>query len=164
MWFSFKYKIRDFLHSISLMYKWNKHLIRENSFRDDDYSFVLVNERFHLQLLLEDFQKCKYVDMAESIRDIKLAISLLDIILESWKEDHEPFVNTHNAYRFSGYLNERIHSYDMYEQDICGDTRFGKVVRRNLNILDSLKRELREEKALALYNKLRTYKLFSWSY
>ena len=161
MRFPLKYKIKDLLHSISLMYKWNRHLIHKNSFRDNDYLYVLENERFHLQLLLENFQKCKYVDMAESIRDIKLAISLLDIILDGWKEDSEPFVNTHNAYRFNYFLNESIHRC---EQDIYNDLQHGKTVKISLGILDSLKRELRGEKALVLYHKLRTHKLFSWSY
>lgn len=95
----------------------------------------------------------RFVGYQTVVRDMQICIKLIDIVLEedapykSWLyQDYEkPFskyINIKNANRFLKPVN--------YVAD--PDSR----------IYQHLLVEYRKVKALALYNKIRTYKIFSW--
>ena len=135
---------------------------------DCDYMFLLEIERKKIIEMYEYFKKCTRSDKMPIVaRDLQLCIGLLDIVLEKdnlqlefsgmktmrrddgmYEMVESPhiiacrnlYINTKNASRFC-LFNFPTDDYDI------------EIIH---------KEELRRYKAWYLYNKIRTYKLFSW--
>jgi len=135
---------------------------------DWDYTFLLEIERKKIIEMYEYFKKCTRSDKMPIVaRDLQLCIGLLDIVLEKdnlqlefsgmktmrrddgmYEMVESPhiiacrnlYINTKNASRFC-LFNFPTDDYDI------------EIIH---------KEELRRYKAWYLYNKIRTYKLFSW--
>ena len=105
---------------------------------DWDHSYLLKIEQHKLKSMLKYFIKSNLVkDNDIIIRDIKLCISLIDIILErgDWYINNG-YINLHNKLRFVK-LDEDCFYFNFPS-------------------------ELRIQKALFLYNKIKTEKLQTW--
>ena len=119
-----------------------------------DWYYLLNLERCKIREIRNHINKTRrFVGYQTVLRDMQICIKLIDIVLEedapykSWlHQDYEkPFskhINVKNANRFLKPVN--------YVAD--PDSR----------IYQDLLVEYRKVKALALYNKIRTYKIFSW--
>ena len=135
---------------------------------DWDYTFLLEIERKKIIEMYEYFKKCTRSDKMPIVaRDLQPCIGLLDIVLEKdnlllefsgmktirrddgmYEMVESPhiiacrnlYINTKNASRFC-LFNFPTDDYDI------------EIIH---------KEELRRYKAWYLYNKIRTYKLFSW--
>lgn len=135
---------------------------------DWDYVFLLEIERKKIIEMYEYFKKCTRSDKMPLVaRDLRLCINLLDIVLE--KDDLQlEFAEMKTMRRDDGM-------YEMVEGphviacrnlyiNIKNASRFClfdfSTDDYDTNIIH--KEELRKYKAWYLYNKIRTYKLFSW--
>lgn len=105
-----------------------------------DYAYLLHLERFKINAMAKDFEKAKwYIGYEIDVRDMKLCIKLIDIILEedtiskNWEKEI-CYINTKNYKRFISP---------------CPDKYLFKL-------------ELRRLKALYLYNKIRNRILRWW--
>ena len=135
---------------------------------DWDYTFLLEIERKKIIEMYEYFKECTRSDKMPTVaRDLRLCIGLLNIVLEkdnlqlefsemkTMRRDdgmyemvesphiiacRKLYINTKNASRFC-LFNFPTDDYDI------------EIIH---------KEELRRYKAWYLYNKIRTYKLFSW--
>ncbi len=125
----------------------NKKLIKEAmKFCPFDYGFVLSLEKQALIRMYEYFKVSRIAEGNEVIeKDLKLALKLLDIILEIDSSYHHD-LNT------DGYIDRYI--------NIRNWRRFlPKSTNLNLPII---KNYLRIEKAWYLYNKLRFERMRTW--
>ena len=110
--------------------------------RDYDWEFMLDLEKFKLKRMSEYFSKSQIIsDWERVVKEINLCIKLIDIITEKdlpgylYDETKKlPYINTRNHKRFLKYI------YDN----------------------DSYRDDLRQTKALYLYNLIRTYRMRSW--
>lgn len=113
---------------------------------DWDFAFLLELERFKLRNMLKYFSKdgiSKGNDLI--IRDLRICISLIGYILEEEKYiENIGYVNIKNVYRF--YNNSSIINY----------------VIKNVSTDVYAKSSYKSDKALYLYNKIRTYRLKFW--
>lgn len=117
------------------------------SFEDWDYMFNLRVEQ-EMYKSMYRFYSCNKENKPmssnykEIAKDLKLAIDLLDIIVDNasiYKDEILYYVNTKNAYRFVKY---KIPENESYKKLVLWD--------------------LRQQKAWHLYNKLRLYKMNTW--
>ena len=138
-----------------------------------DWSFLLRIEQIKFRNMLKFFEKATVVDSSVIVRDLKLELKLIDIILEEdWaididnsqtedkKENAGPldweilkYVNTKNADRF---FKNREHPFFRVQ---FGDIKPGEVVRGDKA---SWLQELRIEKAWKLYHKIKYDKMRTW--
>ena len=110
--------------------------------RDYDFEYMLDLEKFKLKRMSEYFSKSQIIsDWERVVKEINLCIKLIDIITEKDPPGYLyngtkklPYVNTRNYKRFLKY----IYDNDFYRDD------------------------LRQTKALYLYNLIRTYRIRSW--
>lgn len=110
--------------------------------RDYDFEYMLNLEKFKLKRMSEYFSKSQIIsDWERVVKEINLCIKLIDIITEKDPPGYLyngtkklPYVNTRNYKRFLKY----IYDNDFYRDD------------------------LRQTKALYLYNLIRTYRMMSW--
>ena len=110
--------------------------------RDYDFEYMLNLEKFKLKRMSEYFSKSQIIsDWERVVKEINLCIKLIDIITEKdlpgylYDETKKlPYINTRNHKRFLKYI------YDN----------------------DSYRDDLRQTKALYLYNLIRTYRMRSW--
>ena len=110
--------------------------------RDYDFEYMLNLEKFKLKRMSEYFSKSQIIsDWERVVKEINLCIKLIDIITEKdipgYLYDGTkklPYINTRNYKRFLKY----IYDNDFYRDD------------------------LRQTKALYLYNLIRTYRMRSW--
>ena len=110
--------------------------------RDYDFEYMLDLEKFKLKRMSEYFSKSQIIsDWERVVKEINLCIKLIDIITEKDPPGYLyngtkklPYVNTRNYKRFLKY----IYDNDFYRDD------------------------LRQTKALYLYNLIRTYRMRSW--
>lgn len=129
-----------------------------------DWGYLLNLERCKIQEMMNYINKTRrFVGYQTVIRDMQICIKLIDIVLEedipykSWlhqsygcsAKDFESIEET----KFPKYINIRNRHRFLHKDFLNGD---------HPNIFNSLLAEYRKIKALALYNKIRTYKLFSW--
>lgn len=130
-----------------------------------DYSYLLAIEQRKLREMANYFKKSKLtVGWERQVRECELCVKLLDIvterdsdykawlnanyggknILELQMREQIPFhkyINTRNAYRFMTHFHE---------------------AKSNPYIYESLKVELRRQKAFHLYHKIRLYYMQTW--
>ena len=110
--------------------------------RDYDFEYMLDLEKFKLKRMSEYFSKSQIIsDWERVVKEINLCIKLIDIITEKDPPGYLyngtkklPYVNTRNYKRFLKY----IYDNNFYRDD------------------------LRQTKALYLYNLIRTYRMRSW--
>ena len=110
--------------------------------RDYDFEYMLDLEKFKLKRMSEYFSKSQIIsDWERVVKEINLCIKLIDIITEKDPPGYLyngtkklPYINTRNYKRFLKY----IYDNDFYRDD------------------------LRQTKALYLYNLIRTYRMMSW--
>lgn len=110
--------------------------------RDYDFEYMLNLEKFKLKRMSEYFSKSQIIsDWERVVKEINLCIKLIDIITEKDPPGYLyngtkklPYVNTRNYKRFLKY----IYDNDFYRDD------------------------LRQTKALYLYNLIRAYRMMSW--
>lgn len=110
--------------------------------RDYDFEYMLDLEKFKLKRMSEYFSKSQIIsDWERVVKEINLCIKLIDIITEKDPPGYLyngtkklPYINTRNYKRFLKY----IYDNDFYRDD------------------------LRQTKALYLYNLIRTYRMRSW--
>lgn len=103
------------------------------------------------------------MDWEYQVRDCELCVKLIDIIMEqdpyykSWINqaygenyvENRPIkfpvhINVRNSYRFWKSFEENIQKY------------------KDFKILEGMKSHLRSTKALYLYNKIRSYRMYNW--
>lgn len=121
-----------------------------------DYYYLLNLERIKLREMANYTKKRKIIlNWERQLKEYELCIKLIDIILEEdpiyksyiLTSDNNnlkklvPYINTKNIKRF-GYHNDIIFSNDF--------------------AIDYYLLSIRKTKALYLYNKIRSYKLFTW--
>lgn len=156
-------KIANFFLSIKNIIRWIPTLFKD---REWDYSFMLEIEQKKLKNMIKWYEQNDYGHSVSShriVREMKLAISLIDIILEKdnwWHIDNayypeyynfvanqplqqtcvilDKYVNTRNYKRFFPLLSDN-------------------VIKQSVWII-----ELRVKKAWVLYNALRERYMLQW--
>lgn len=129
-----------------------------------DWGYLLNLERCKIKEMMNYInKKRRSVGYQTVVRDMQICIKLIDIVLEedapykSWL--HQSYGNPVKDFKllketkFPKYVNIRNRHRFLDKDFLNGDYP---------NIFNSLLAEYRKAKALALYNKIRTYKLFSW--
>ena len=124
-----------------------------------DACFLLEIEKRKLTEIRDYIAKHKrHVDWELDVRDMNICLKLLDIILEkdqyyrSWL-DNCYGSRPHKQLPFSVYVNLRN-----YKRFIpCLD-----INKYNESLLAHLQSNIRKEKAMYLYNKIRAYKMLGW--
>lgn len=142
-------------------------LLRED--RDYDYAYLLELEQFKLRRMVKNFSEASvpHVGIEFTIRDLKMCVSLLDIILERdapYKTYMEENYGPNGKVKMSigeDNILKVDHEPDSYKTPVHVNTRnyrrFGfKEEPKNILWMD-----YRRVKALRLYNKLRN-RLFRW--
>jgi hypothetical protein len=129
-----------------------------------DWYYLLNLERCKIKEMMNYINKTRrFVGYQTVIRDMQICIKLIDIVLEedipykSWLHQSyghpvKDFEALEEA-KFPKYINIKNRHRFLDKDFFNGDYP---------NIFNSLLAEYRKRKALALYNKIRTYKLFSW--
>lgn len=124
-----------------------------------DSCFLLEIEKRKLTEIRDYIAKHKrHVDWALDVRDMNICLKLLDIILEkdqyytSWL--HNCYGSRpHKQLPFPVYVNLRN-----YKRFIpCLD-----INKYNKSLMAHLQSNIRKEKAMYLYNKIRAYKMLGW--
>ena len=111
-------------------------------YNNHDWEFMLDLEQFKLKRMSKYFSKSNLsYDCEKTVKEINLCIKLIDIILE---KDLPGFL--YNNTKKLPYINTRNYK------------RFLKYIYDNDNYRD----DLRQTKALYLYNLIRTYRMRSW--
>ena len=126
---------------------------------DYDACFLLEIEKRKLKEIRDCIAKYKrHVDWELDVRDINICLKLLDIILEkdqyytSWLNNCYG-VTPHKQLPFPVYVNMR--NYKRFIPTIDVDNY-------NESLLSHLHSNIRKEKAMYLYNKIRAYKMLGW--
>ena len=124
-----------------------------------DACFLLEIEKRKLTEIRDYIAKHKrHVDWAFDVRDMNICLKLLDIILEkdqyytSWLNNCYG-VTPHKQLPFTVYVNMR--NYKRFIPTIDVD-------KYNESLLSHLHSNMRKEKAMYLYNKIRAYKMLGW--
>jgi hypothetical protein len=129
-----------------------------------DWYYLLNLERCKIREMMNYIDKTRrFVGYQTVIRDMQICIKLIDIVLE---EDIPYKAWLHQSYghpvkdfelleeiKFPKYINTKNRHRFLRKDFLNGSYP---------NIFNSLLTEYRKVKALALYNKIRTYTLFSW--
>lgn len=129
-----------------------------------DWSYLLNLERHKIREMMNYINKTqRFVGWEIVVRDMRTSIKLIDIVLEedapykSWL--HQSYGHPIKDFesleevKFPKYINIKNRHRFLHKDFLNGS---------HPNIFNSLLAEYRKIKALALYNKIRTYKLFSW--
>lgn len=129
-----------------------------------DWYYLLHLEQAKLKEMADYFEKKdRFVGVEKVVRDIRICLKLIDIICEkdapykSWL--HQSYGHPIKDFesieevKFPKYINVKNRHRFLHKDFLNGS---------HPNIFNSLLAEYRKMKALALYNKIRTYKLFSW--
>lgn len=129
-----------------------------------NWSYLLDLERHKIREMMNYINKTqRFVGWEIVVRDMRTSIKLIDIVLEedapykswihqSYGQPVKDFEFLEEA-KFPKYINLRNRHRFLHKDFLNGN---------HPNIFNSLLAEYRKIKALALYNKIRTYKLFSW--
>lgn len=124
-----------------------------------DACFLLEIEKRKLTEIRNYIAKHKrHVDWELDVRDMNICLKLLDIILEkdqyytSWLNNCYG-ITPHKQLPFPVYVNMR--NYKRFIPTIDVD-------KYNESLLSHLHSNIRKEKAMYLYNKIRAYKMLGW--
>lgn len=127
-----------------------------------DYGYLLAIEQRKLRDMVKYFDKHRnHLDVDVCIRDIRTCIKLIDIVLE---KDNEYLGYLHTKYglkeniRYSHYVNTK--NYRRFVRELPTMDNSPQWLSGTLH--DSWIINLRQHKALYLYNKIRSYKLLTW--
>lgn len=129
-----------------------------------DWYYLLHLEQAKLKEMADYFEKKdRFMGVEKVVRDIRICLKLIDIICEkdipykSWLHQSYGYpikdFESIEEVKFPKYINVRNRHRFLHKDFLNGN---------HPNIFNSLLAEYRKMKALALYNKIRTYKLFSW--
>ena len=162
------YNIKNFFKSLKRSCKYFKIMWSNQPY---DYSYLLELEREKLKDMYKYFSNANIIeDEWIRARDCKLAIALLDIILEDdssydvYLPKFGDFIEgKHNIrYVIRKYVNDSNINRFM-NRDICKKYRIASSKKNeNDNLPIIIRDELRIEKAWNLYCKLREYRLRTW--
>lgn len=137
--------------------------------KDFDFSYLLELERFKIKRMIKSFSEASvpHVGIEFTIRELKICVSLIDIILE---EDAPMKTYMENNYGSNGKVRMSVgddhilnieRDPDCYKTPIRVNTnnyrRFGLKEKPNKILL----MDYRRRKALKLYNSIRN-RLFNW--
>ena len=160
-------KIANFFLNIRNIIRWIPTLFKDKEW---DYSFMLEIEQKKLKNMIKWYEQHDYghsVSGHRTVREMKLAVSLLDIILEKdnwWHIDNafypeyyefivdKPLPQT--AFVIDKYVNTR--NYKRFYPHYNDEGTIGSVLG-SVRIID-----LRLQKAWILYNKLRERYMMHW--
>ena len=142
-------------------------LLRED--RDYDYAYLLELEQFKIRRMVKNFSEAPvpHVGIEYTIRDLKMCVSLLDIILE---QDAPYKTYMEENYGPNGKVKMSIgednilkvdQEPDSYKTPVHVNTRNYKRFGFKDEPKNILWMDYRRVKALRLYNKLRN-RLFHW--
>lgn len=156
-------KITNFFLSIKNIIRWVPTLFKD---REWDYSFMLEIEHKKLKNMIKWYEQHDYghlVSGPATVRQMKLAVSLLDIILEKenwWHIDNAFYPEYYNfvenkplqptTFVIDKYVNTR--NYKRF-YPLLSDN----AIKQSVWIID-----LRLQKAWVLYNKLRERYMMHW--
>lgn len=126
-----------------------------------DYEYLLNIEKRKFKEMAEYFKRTQATkDWEFQVRDCELCVKLIDIIclndpyyimwLENCYGDTAFKNNTFDNFPVTKHINLNNIKRFLPHQVICP------------KILDDIKLELRQYKALYLYNKIRAYRMFTW--
>lgn len=167
------HRILSFFHCLRRGFRYFK--VGYNNY-DFDYEYMLELEYFKMKEMLKYFQNAGFIaDYSIIIRDIKLAISLLEIILGKKDDEITKYVKTDwkptenstfierelksHKFIFIGKLNLRnIGRFFNNRQDSLWIENLKNGYETNGVVME----ELYKRKAWYLYNKLRLYKMKTW--
>lgn len=131
-----------------------------------DWHFLINLEQAKLKEMSDYFEKeDRFVGVEKVVKDIRLCIKLIDIICEkdkyylSWLHENfttnkDIFSDNYSEVSFPKHVNTRNANRFLRPHNFLENC--------NKKIYQSLLVEYRRTKALHLYNKIKTYKLFSW--
>ena len=158
------YNIKNFFESLKRSCRYFKIMWSNQPY---DYSYLLRLEREKLKDMYNYFSNANIIeDEWIRARDCKLAIALLDIILEDDSSYDVYFSKgakiTEGRYVIRKYVND--YNIDRFmHRDICKKYRIESSKKNKNNDFPIIVRnELRIGKAWSLYCKLREYRLRTW--
>lgn len=130
-------KIRQFIISMISLCKWFKIIWHD---RNNDFEYLLLIEQYKLRLMLVNFENVQeYANNKPiDIKYILLCIKLIDIIIEPYGTN---YINTKNSILYNKLISDGI-SVDTIKEYMLDD--------------------IRQDKALRLYNKIKNDKLLTW--
>ena len=158
------YSIKVFFRSLKRSCKYFKIMWSNHSY---DYGYLLELEREKLKDMYEYFSNANIIENEWiRARDCKLAIALLNIILEDDSSYDVYFADGakigEGRYVIRKYVNDSNIDRFMHP-NICKKYRIESTKKNKDNKIPIIVRdELRVEKAWNLYCKLREYSLRSW--
>lgn len=129
-----------------------------------DWEFLLQIEKRKLKEMAEYFKRTQTtVGWEFQVRDCELCVKLIDIICEK-----DPYYKMwlENCYGETALKNGTFNKFHVTKH-----VNFNNIKRflphididnKNPDRIDYIKLELRQRKALYLYNKIRTYRMFTW--
>lgn len=130
-----------------------------------DWYYLLDLERHKIREMMNYINKTqRFVGWEIVVRDMRTCIKLIDIVLE---EDipYKTWLHQNYSYPFKDFEHFKETPFPRYV-NVKNADRFLKpknyLIDPNELIYQILITEYRRVKALALYNKIRTYKLFTW--
>ena len=158
------YNIKSFFRSLKRSCKYFKIMWSNHSY---DYGYLLELEREKLKDMYEYFSNANIIENEWiRARDCKLAIALLNIILEDDSSYDVYFAEGakigEGRYVIRKYVNDS--NIDRFlHRDICKKYRIASSKKNeNDNLPIIIRDELRIEKAWNLYCKLLEYRLRTW--
>lgn len=131
-----------------------------------DYGYLLKLEQYKIREMRDYFQKSKLVVGWElQVRDLTICDKLIDIIIEedkqyqSWLHSNYD-INAEDRWKNKGlkfpiYVNVRNYKRFLPQANI-------KEIDNHLFLVENFKISLRQQKALHLYNLIRTYRMQRW--
>lgn len=137
------YKISNVYQSIKSLWKWFRVIYND---RDSDWVYILYIEREKLCNMYKITQEHGDIYGVGCSKYIKLCVELIDVIIETdganIYEIQETYVNVSNSPLYKQMVKDGMSELSIgYNKD-----------------------SIRMEKALRLYNRIRTEKLFGWWY
>jgi hypothetical protein len=144
--------------------------------KDFDFAYLLILERFKLKRMIDSFSKATmpHEHISFNVRDMKICVNCIDIILEEdihsvnhFKKYEDFDIKLHTTENEDGTYtldtsNWISPTFDHYV-NINNAKRFNFEIIKdvNQNLFEHMKMDLRQIKALHLYNLIRN-KLMSW--
>ena len=131
-----------------------------------DYGYLLKLEQYKIREMCKYFQKSQLtVGWELQVRDLTICDKLIDIILEEDKQYqswlHSNYgISAENRWQNKGlkfpvYVNVRNYKRFLPQANI-------KEIDSHLFLVENFKISLRQQKALHLYNLIRTYRMQRW--